>query len=217
MWRLYKTGLLDAEYADLMPLCFGVSNNGAIHFAKPPRQADDLRGLKVNASSRESGNIIAALGGTPTSIPTPNVYEALQRGTIDASLIGWGGFAIFKLHEVTTYHLEGPLGDVSFMVAMSRSKHASLPAAGRKAIDDNSGEALSREFTTLVMAGHEKGRASVGSQPIVKLNLARVDWDRKVHAPIVAEWVKEVPGRDRVLDTFNRLYAEAEAEARAKR
>ena len=54
----------------------------------PLKSFDDLRGLKLSASSRMQSKTLTALGAAPISIPYTDVYLALQRKTIDGAIIG---------------------------------------------------------------------------------------------------------------------------------
>jgi TRAP-type C4-dicarboxylate transport system substrate-binding protein len=211
MWRLYKTGLLDAEYVDVMPLYYGTIGSSAIHYTKPPKAVDDLTGLKVNSSTRESGKLISLMGGAPMSVPASEVYEALNRGTVNAAVMAWAGALPLKVNEVTTYHVEGAFGNAAHMVAMSRKRYAALPEAGRKAIDAYSGEAASRDYGAFFKSAEDDGRANAAAagHKIVKLSPEQMAaLEKRIAAPIIGEWVKEVPGRDKVLEAYRKIYAD---------
>jgi Bacterial extracellular solute-binding protein, family 7 len=82
LWRSYKTGKLDAEYKDAVPLFYAVLPPAYIHFAKKPNSIDSLVGLKVAVSGRLPSALVTELGGTPISMNTGEMYETLQRGTV---------------------------------------------------------------------------------------------------------------------------------------
>ena len=211
MWRLYKTGLLDAEYADVMPLYYGTIGSSAIHHTKAPKAVDDLTGLKVNSSTRESGRLIALLGGAPMSVPASDVYEALNRGVVNAAVMAWAGALPLKVNEVTSYHVEGAFGNAAHMVAMSRKRYAALPEAGRRAIDAGSGEQASRDYGAFFVSAEDDGRkaAAAAGHTIVKLSPAQMAaLERRVGNTIISEWVAEVPGRDKVLEAYRKIYAD---------
>ena len=129
-WRLYQSGLLDAEYKDIVPIWFGCLTTNYLHWAKPPKQVDDLAGAKFRVPSKIAAQAIQLLGGTPISMTGGEMYEALQRGTVDGVVTSWAGFEPYKLAEVTTYHLEVPIAGISSMHFMSRKKFE-LAAEGR--------------------------------------------------------------------------------------
>jgi TRAP-type transport system periplasmic protein len=212
LWRLYKSGLMDGEYNDVVPLVFAVFGPAQIHFGKPPKSVDDLGSMKIGVQGRLPSRLVSELGGTPISIQPGDMYEALQRGTIDGSIISWAGFAPYKLQEVTTHHLEASLGQSTSMFFMARQRYEALPAAARAAIDDNSGEEMTRQFGDYFIKQWADSRAPVaaaGRHHIMQLTADQTSrWERKA-SPLVSEWAKERPGGAEALAAYRSLYAQA--------
>ena len=88
------------------------------------------------------GDFVQNMGATPISLMVTQAYESLQRGVVDATLIGWSD--PFRLDEVTSFHLEGPFGVSPHVIAMTRTNFESLSEPAQRALPDNSGEAQSR-------------------------------------------------------------------------
>lgn len=215
LWRMYKTGMLDDEYKDIVPLWLAISFPNSLHFAKPPRSPVDLKGLKVNVFNRILVQVVQQFGGTPVSIPPEQQYEALQRGVMDATLTAWSGVDSYKLYEVTTYHTQASLGSSVHMFFMSRKKFDSLPTAAQKALLDASGERQSR-FNGKIWDGLEKTiverAAKTGKQQIYYPTLGDIeDWKSKT-APIMDEWARSRPHGEEVLARYRELLAEVAAE-----
>lgn len=214
LWRLYKTGLLDSEYKEVVPLWLMASAQNKIHFAKQPRSAGDLRGLKVNVFNRVLVQVVEQFGGTPVSIGPEQQYEALQRGNVDAALTAWAAFDAYKLQEVTTYHTEAPLGSSTHMFFMSRKKFEGLSAAARKALEDASGEVQSRFHGKHWDEQEEIQRsktAATGKHQIVKATPAELEDWRKKTAPIIDGWAKSRVGGEKVLSTYREILAQVRA------
>ena len=76
---------------------------------KPIRTMDDLKGLKVRSFGAIYPKILQKLGAVPVNIPFHEVYEGLQRGTVDAALTSYGAAFAYKNYEVAKY-----LSDISF-------------------------------------------------------------------------------------------------------
>jgi TRAP-type C4-dicarboxylate transport system substrate-binding protein len=214
LWRLYKSGALDSEYKDVVPMWFGCLNQSGLHFAKPIRSNVDLSGLKLRVAGRLASQMVERMGGTPISMRGGSMYEALQRGTIDGAVTSWSAFEPYKLAEVAFYHLEVPLGSSPSMFFMSRKKYESLPVAARKAIDEASGEAQSRAFGVHIYNQGLRARTPVAASAkhkIVQLNPQHSKiWQDKI-APARDNWVKEHAGRDKVLKAFQEIYAQVAA------
>jgi TRAP-type C4-dicarboxylate transport system substrate-binding protein len=215
LWRLFKSGALDAEYDDMMPLGLAVFAQSQIHFAKPRKNLDDLSGLKISSSSRLLTVLLGKLGATPLNMPPSDFYESLQRGVVDATMTSWAAFAPFKLNEVTTYHLEAPFGAATNGFLMTRKKYASLPEAARKAIDENAGETLSRQFGKFMDGESDLMRTPVAADPkkhtIVHLTPEQfAGWKPKAEA-MIADWVAQSPVRGPLLAKFREILAQVRA------
>jgi TRAP-type transport system periplasmic protein len=186
-----------------------------IHLSKPLSTPNTLAGLKIAAGSREASNVVARLGGTPISIPLPEYYEALQRGTIDGADIAWTAFEAFKLYEVTSYHIDTTLNGGAGLLFMSRKRYEALSPEARRIIDNNSGEKLSGEFGAFWDSEEDKGRRLVESkgekQRIVDLTPQQTaDWRQRT-AAVVDDWVKTTPDGAKVLAEYKKLLADVRA------
>ncbi|MGE0037994.1 MAG: TRAP transporter substrate-binding protein [Xanthobacteraceae bacterium] len=213
LWRLYKTGLLDEEYRDVVPLVFGVFGQFQIHFARPIPTTENLRGLKVAATTKVQLESVSRLGATPLSIPAQDIYEALQRRTIDGTMIAWSAFNSFKLGEVTSYHVEIPLGATTTMLFMTRSRYNALSPAARKVVDDNSGEAISRQFGAHQDRLWKEQRALAtkeGKRTVVHLSPEQDGQWRQTVAPVIDEWAKSRPNGKKILETYRGILAEVQ-------
>jgi TRAP-type C4-dicarboxylate transport system substrate-binding protein len=144
MWRLYKSGALDGEYQQVIPISLAVLSKGGLHLRRMPQSLDQLKGLKVIVSSRASGEVVTRIGMAPIALPVTDTYEALQRATVDGVALGWTAVESFKLDEVTSYHANASFGTSSGMLFINKKRYTALPAAAKKIIDDHSGEAESR-------------------------------------------------------------------------
>lgn len=214
LWRLFRTGLLEAEYKDTVPVWFGCLGQQGLHFAKPPKSVDDLGGLKFRVAGKVPSRLIDLMAGTPISMPAENMYESLQRGTLDGLVTSWAAFEPYKLHEVSFYHLEAAVGTSPSMFFMARKKFDSLPAAARQALEANSGEEPSRAFGTHIVNQASRARTPVAASDkhkLVQLTAEqRAAWEKKA-SPILEDWAKERAGGDKVIEAFRTIYAEVKA------
>jgi TRAP-type transport system periplasmic protein len=214
LWRLYKSGVIDAEYKEIVPLWFGCLGQAGMHFAKPVASTEDLGGLKLRVNGKVPSQLVERLGGTPISMAAETMYESLQRGTLDGLVTSWSAFEPYKLHEVTFYHLEVPVGSTSSMFFMSRKKFEALPPAARQALMDPGGEAQTRAFCEHLANQGARARAPVAGSDkhkIVGLTPAQVQvWESKTEA-IRANWAKERPGGDQALETYRSLYTQVKS------
>eukprot|EP01022_Parablepharisma_sp_SALTPOND_P017022 TRINITY_DN26311_c0_g1_i1.p2 TRINITY_DN26311_c0_g1~~TRINITY_DN26311_c0_g1_i1.p2 ORF type:complete len:382 (+),score=127.70 TRINITY_DN26311_c0_g1_i1:378-1523(+) len=96
-------------------------------------KVEDFQGLRV----RIGGNIARVLkqfGAVPTLVPAPEVYEAIDRGTIDMVGLPWSfAFGAFKIDEVSTYvtpHMD--LGTMGCAFLANKKAWDALPAEWKK-------------------------------------------------------------------------------------
>jgi TRAP-type transport system periplasmic protein len=191
-WRLYKSGLLDQEFDQVVPLFIEAFPQNSLHLGKaPPAPLRDLRGLRIIASGRIETRVIEALGGTPASIALSDSYEALQRGTADGIIFPTGAAPDFKLDEVTHYHIAAALGGGPGGVWMSKAKYLSLPPEVKTIIDQNSGEAQSRKAGRVLdqrEAEVPKELEAKKDQTITTLTPEQATAWQKALAPVFGNW-----------------------------
>lgn len=213
-WRIYKSGAMNAEYDQIVPLMLVALPSSALHFAKPLKSLDTLAGSKLIVPGKVQGEAISALGGAPISLPLTDMYPAIQRGTVDGTMIAWVAFNPWKLSEVTSYHIDTTLGGAAGMIFMSKAKYNALSPAAKKLIDANSGEAQSRAFGATMQAENDNQRKSVKAsdkQTFVELTPAQTaNWQKKVD-PTINQWTKDNEGADVVLARFRAELANIKA------
>ena len=62
----------------------------------PPRTMDQFKGMRVRALGG-TGDALKNLGAVPTSVPAPEVYNALERGVFQAAAFPFTyAFAAYK-------------------------------------------------------------------------------------------------------------------------
>ncbi|NND00633.1 MAG: ABC transporter substrate-binding protein [Gammaproteobacteria bacterium] len=76
-------------------------------FRKEINAVEDLKGLKMRIPGF-GGKVMAGVGAVPTNIPTGELYQALERGTIDAlEWVGPGLDLRMGFHKVAPYYYAG--------------------------------------------------------------------------------------------------------------
>lgn len=95
--------LAEAEFAreDVVPL-LAVAVGGYEFNMIGPRieTADGLEGKRMRSSGGLQEHSVSVLGGIPVTISAPEVYAALQRGTVDGSLTPLASVQPWGFHEV---------------------------------------------------------------------------------------------------------------------
>jgi TRAP-type C4-dicarboxylate transport system substrate-binding protein len=205
-WRLYAAGGVGDEYRDFRPLVTVVFPQAGLHTSrKPVATMEDLKGLKIRVGSKVAGEIVTALGAAPITLATSEMYESMQRGLVDGLYSQWTAFQPFKLHEVTSNHLDAPLGGSTAMIFMAAKKYQSLSAEARRALDANMGEAPSREFGQFWDKVQAEGRADVAAlrgHTIRDLAPGEVVRWRERLENVNVEWARSVSGGEKALAMY---------------
>lgn len=179
---------------------------------KPIRTVKDLKGLRIRAMGLMN-KVMEMLGATPVAMPLPEVYEALQRGVIDAVTgIPYHLVVSFKLNEVAKYVVDPGMGCYATGgYYMNLDTWNSLPDDIKAIIDqineefpdvaaELSNELLQKTTETLLAAGNE-----VYCLPPKEIER----WKAKLVPRIYEDWIKEMgakglPGRE-TLEKYHEL------------
>jgi TRAP-type C4-dicarboxylate transport system substrate-binding protein len=133
------------EFKDAKVLMlWNTDSAGFMTRTRPIRKVEDVKGLRLRAPSAAQAAQIEHLGGIGVSMPVTQIYNSIERGTIDGTQIPLSAMLDFKLIEVVKYlTVNVPLGRSPFLVSMQRKRYESLPEDLRKLIDDTTGLTLS--------------------------------------------------------------------------
>lgn len=104
---------------------------------KPPKALEDWQGMRVRALG-PMGDAMRTLGAVPTSVPAPEVYTGLERGTFQAASFPFSyAFGAYKLQEVSDWYTYGMrIGIVNNAWTFSRTAYDKLPAEFKKLLED---------------------------------------------------------------------------------
>lgn len=99
-----------------------------IYFANEPiRKLEDIRNKKIRSSGGAHALVQEALGGVPTSVTSPNIYTAMQRGVIDMISLTDAIIKTFNLQEVTKYRTYVNVTRLNFERCVSKRWYDALP------------------------------------------------------------------------------------------
>lgn len=179
---------------------------------KPIRTLEDVKGMKIRAMGHMNESI-RLLGATPVAMPSTSVYEALERGTIDAiTSIPYSLNVAFKFHEVAKYMVNPYLGCYTtggyYMNLDTLNK---LPVEIQKIINDLVGEYLDAYLEMVNEASNKTTKAMLAANcDIYSLTPAEADrWKAKIVPQIYNDWIEKVekkglPGRE-FLELYHKL------------
>ena len=202
--RLYAEGAL-VGFEGLKMLAVGATPPVVIHANKPVRLPADLKGKRVRASGDHLTRVIEALGGAPVQVGGGQIAESLSRGVVDMTLNNWGFVGDFKVNEVSSQHLDLPLGAVAVGIVMRQDRFDALPPEARSALEGASGEALARKLGQAFDRQEKEVRARVsasGKNTVTTPSDAEVVEWRKVIDPVNESWRMAKPRNQRIHAAF---------------
>jgi len=202
--RLYASGVL-VGFNGLKMLAVAATPPVVIHATQPVHMPGDLKNKRVRASGQHLTNIIEAVGGAPVSLGGGQIAEALSRGVVDMTLNNWGFVGDFKVDEVSSQHLDVPLGAVAVGIVMRQDRYDALPPQARAAVDKFSGEVLARKLGVAFDRQEKEVRERVsksGRNTVTEPSAAELaEWKRVVE-PINEAWRHAKPRNERTYDAF---------------
>ena len=139
-------------------------------FRKEIKSLDDLKGLKMRIPGF-GGKVIAGVGVVPTNIPTGELYQAIERGTIDAlEWVGPGLDLRMGFHKVAPYYYTGwHEPGTELMYFFNKDTMAKLPEWA-KSILLNAARLTSYNMTTTTFAANADNWNTISEQyPNVKI------------------------------------------------
>ncbi len=104
---------------------------------KPLVQPEDAKGMKVRGGSREMDMMFKEAGASVLSLPSNEIYAAMQTGAMDAALTSSTSLISFRLEEVSKHLTSGRGKSYWFMfepLMMSKQIFDKLPKAQQDAV-----------------------------------------------------------------------------------
>jgi TRAP-type C4-dicarboxylate transport system substrate-binding protein len=169
------------------------------------RKPDDIKGLKVRSAGPTFASMWQAAGASIVSIPSNEVYNALQTGVADATDTSSGSFVSFRIYEqvkcVTApganalwFMYEPVLMSKKSFSRLNKQQQDVLMQAGKK----------SQEFFAKEAPGLDEEMVKVFKQhnvEVVTLTPAEYDqWLKVAEKSSYAEFAKEVPNGKKLID-----------------
>ena len=134
-WKTAEVGKLLAKTLDekgIVVVSWIWQAGGVASRATPLVAPDDAKGLKVRGGSREMDMMLKAAGASVISLPSNEIYAAMQTGAMDAAMTSSTSFISFKLEEIAKNLTSGRNKAYWFMfepLLMSKEIFAKLPKA----------------------------------------------------------------------------------------
>ena len=157
---------------------------------RPILAPEDVAGLRIRVAGEIEGETVKALGGAPVFMGSSEVFEALERGTIDGLMSYLGTVVSRDLQEIVRYGTRAHFGAYTVDAYCRADWYAAQPPELRAALDE-AGRALYRDGTAAMVGIHEGDYIKAvldGGVEIVEPDGAELEAFRAAVAPVYGRW-----------------------------
>ncbi|MCC3304341.1 TRAP transporter substrate-binding protein DctP [Sneathiella sp. HT1-7] len=174
-WRkaLDKNGVMAEEFTrqNVMPLLLSPL---APYQIMANEQLDDPSkwdGLKIRATGSSLSVLVNSIGGVAVQMPATEIYVALQRGTVDATILSFTSLVGYSLQEVLSYYsTNASFGTSASMWGMDLKYFNGLPADQQKVIKE-CGRSIELSMAALIDSNEKKIAKDLAAQGQVVFEL----------------------------------------------
>jgi TRAP-type C4-dicarboxylate transport system substrate-binding protein len=131
----FRVEILEKQNARYLGRAWGYGMGYCIYtnkLVKDPR--NDFKGQRIRISPAYEP-LCKALGAAPVVLPFPDIYTAMERGTIDGFIIASSLALEFSWQEVTKYFTDPPVYNINLEVLMNLDTWKRLPKHLQDMID----------------------------------------------------------------------------------
>ena len=134
-WKTAEVGKLLTKVLDdkgVIIVSWVWQAGGVASRARPLVTPDDAKGLKVRGGSREMDMMLKQAGASVITLPSNEIYAAMQTGAMDAAMTSSTSFISFKLEEIAKHLTSGRNKTYWFMLEplmISKDVFGKLPKA----------------------------------------------------------------------------------------
>ena len=199
LWELYENSPeMQAEYGGVKVLSMWVVDPGQLMTSrKVVRNFDDVKGLKIRIGSDTTKATAEALGAVPILMAINELYDSLQKGVVDGTLLGTSAIRTFKLQNLLKGLTIGNFFVNAHALGINKNSWAKIPAEDQKIIMDLAGLRLAKitglKFDSEGQVGYDDAKAA--GVEIVQLPPAEMSrWTGAV-AGIYQQWIADMKAK----------------------
>jgi TRAP-type C4-dicarboxylate transport system substrate-binding protein len=196
LWEVYENSPeMQAEYGGVKVLSMWVVDPGQLMTSrKVVRNFDDVKGLKIRIGSDTTKATAEALGSVPILMAINELYDALQKGVVDGTLLGTSAIRTFKLQNLLKGLTIGNFFVNAHALGINKNSWAKIPAEDQKIVMDLAGLRLAKitglKFDSEGQVGYDDAKAA--GVEIVQLPPAEMSrWTGAVGG-IYQQWIADM-------------------------
>ncbi len=171
---------------------------GTFHSARKKIEVpEDLKGMKIRTGNATSSRLVGMLGGSSVAVEITEARETLARGIADAVMAPWEVLTLFRMTDVTKFHMENPLYVSMFTWNLNRKTYDSMSPMQKKALDEHCTTAwakrIATEWAQRDFDAHKQVKAMKDAgRTIYSITPQQVAQWRKAAEPLHKQWAEEV-------------------------
>jgi len=213
IWDLYESSpAMQAEYQGVKVLSMWTVDTGQLMTARRVvRNVDDIKGLKLRIGSDTLKPTVEALGAVPILMPIGDLFDSLQKGVVDGTLLGTSAIRTFKLAPILDGMTIGHFFVNAQALGINQKAWEKISPADQKVMMDLAGMRMAK---TMGLKYDSEGKvgyddAVAAGVEIVEMPPSEMAKWKNAVAGIYKNWIKEMndkglPGQQ-IYDKANEL------------
>lgn len=144
---------------------------GSYYMSGPDGNCDtteSLKGKKIRSFGADIPKIFEAVGAVPVSVGFGDIYEAVQRGTIDYSFINLGNINAIKVHEVGKFSCGPAMSITGHLIVIGQKVWDGLPADIQKIMIEEAEKAGVAYIADIEKSEEAAGKAMEAAGAVIK-------------------------------------------------
>jgi TRAP-type C4-dicarboxylate transport system substrate-binding protein len=196
LWDLYeKFPQIGEEHAGTKPLALWNVDPAVFMIRdKQINSIEEFKGLKIRSPSAAANAVIKELGAIPVNMPMPAVYDAMQKGVVDAVLGPISAFKEFKLYEVTSQVVDAKVYGTTFLLTMNEGTYNKFAGENLEILNSLTGREMSlkagRKYDESAIEAWEM--AEKEGIPVKKLTPEEVEKWEEVTKAVIEKWIQDM-------------------------
>ncbi|GGB20846.1 TRAP transporter substrate-binding protein DctP [Allosediminivita pacifica] len=156
----------------------------------------DLEGKKVRTFGSDLPKILDTVGATPVTVNATDLYEALQRGTLDISFLNAGNIEAYNLYEVGAVNCGPIMAIAGHLILINKDVWESMPEEYRTIFEEEA-ERANAAYIDWMEDNAEGAIATMeeNDSPVVEFDPAELAAWKEEAPDLLAAWQEEMDGR----------------------
>jgi TRAP-type C4-dicarboxylate transport system substrate-binding protein len=137
--EMMKKDYFQKEYQDFHLVAIGAAVGVPIGYkgSKKLTAPQDFNGMKMRVVGGVVSNFATKIGATPVAVPTPDVYESMEKGIINSYIYDYDLIYAYKLLEQTNYIVDEGVYVTPVFLGMNKDRYNELPDDLKKLVDES--------------------------------------------------------------------------------